>query len=71
MIDRERAEGDRLRRASIRRMYARRRWYEDNPDVPKAAERVASLTDEIERAESADDPPEAVVELVHEVLGVD
>ncbi len=66
LVDRDMAEHRRLHGARIRKLYARMRWLEDNPTIPRADEKLETVRSRIARLEDEPDPPAARAGLLHE-----
>ncbi len=66
LIDRDRAEHERLRQARIRRMHAIRRRLEPDDDDPKVASRLARIIQELDDLQSMPAPEPATAVAMHE-----
>ena len=66
LIDRDRAEHERLRQARIRRMHAIRRRLEQDDDDPKVASRLARVMQELDDLQAMPAPEPATAVAMHE-----
>ena len=66
LVDRDRAEHERLRQARIRRMHAIRRRLEPDDDDPKVASRLARVIQELDDLQAMPAPEPATAVAMHE-----
>ncbi len=70
LVDRDRAEHDRLLQARIRRLHAIRRRLEPDAAEPRVARRLGRVADELGQLQSLPPPAAAEVRLMHEYRAV-
>ena len=68
LIDRERAEYNRLKDAKIRRLHAIKRRLEEEEDDSEISERIEKIDQELDRMENEPIPEPAKVNLVHQYI---